>query len=151
MVVETINSAQGESVFIPHIPLIRAASWRKRLATRLPPLGSRVCILVPPCGFRGGRNEVWVGFSWGFSCFPLPQISFNHFSTLISSISLNFICPCDGATGVVGRHPCYSLTYNIGASSHLIPQSDHVLDKSYLFIHLIPKISLLNPRDSSFP
>ena len=72
---------------------IVAASSRKRLDTRLPPLGSRVCILVPPCGFRGGRNGVWVGFSRGFSRFPLPQISFHHFSTLISSISFHFISP----------------------------------------------------------
>ena len=107
-----------------------AASWRKRLDARLPPLGSRVCVSVPPCGFRGGRNGVWVGFSRGFSRFPLPQISFHHFSTLISSISFHFIRPCSGASGVVGRHPCYSRTYNIGASSHLIPRPDLVLDTS---------------------
>ena len=70
---------------------IVAASWRKRLGARLPPLGSRVRVSVPLCGFRGGRNGVWVGFSWGFSRFPLPQISFHHFSTLISSISFHFI------------------------------------------------------------
>ena len=39
------------------------SSWRKRLDARLPPLGSRVRVSVPPCGFRGGRNGVWVGFS----------------------------------------------------------------------------------------
>ena len=72
--------------------------------------------------FRGGRNGVWVGFSRGFSRFPLSQLSFHHFSTLISSISFHFISPCVGASGVVGRHPCYSRTYNIGASSHLIPR-----------------------------
>ena len=38
-----------------------------------PPLASRVRVSVTPCGFRGGRNEVWVGFSRGFSRFPLPQ------------------------------------------------------------------------------
>ena len=107
---------------------ILAASWRKRLDACLPPLGSRVRVSVPPCGFRGGRNGVWVGFSRGFSHFSLPQTSFHHFSTLISSISFRFICPCDGATGVVGRHPCYSRTYNIGASSHLILRPDLVLD-----------------------
>ena len=94
------------------------------------PLGFRVRVSVPPCGFHGGRNEVWVGFSQGFSHFPLPQISFHHFSTLISSISFHFIRPCDGATGMGGWHPCYSLTYNIGASSHLIPRPDLVLDTS---------------------
>ena len=94
------------------------ASWRKRLGARLPPLGSRVRVSFTPCGFRGGRNGVWVGFSRGFSRFPLPQISFHHFSTLISSISFHFIRHCNGASGVVGRHPCHSRTYNIGASSH---------------------------------
>ena len=108
-----------------------AASWRKRLDARLPPLGSRVRVSVSPCGFRGGRKWVWVGFSRGFSRFPLPQISFHHFSILISSISFHFNSPCDGASGVVGRHPCYSLTYNIGASSHLIPRPDLVLDTSW--------------------
>ena len=80
--------------------------------------------------FRGGRNGVWVGFSRGFSRFPLPHISFHHFSTLISTISFRFIRPCDGASGVVGRHPCYSRTCTIGASSHLIPRPDLVLDTS---------------------
>ena len=108
----------------------QAASWRKRLAARLPSLGSRVRVSVPPCGFRGGRNGVWVGFSRGFSRFPLPQLSFHHFSIHISSISFHFISPCDGASGVVGRHPCHSLIYNIGASSHLIPRPDLVLDTS---------------------
>ena len=108
-----------------------AASWRKRLGARLPPLGSRVRVSVPPCGFRGGRNEVWVGFSRGFSRFPLPPISFHHFSTLISFISFHFIRPCDGASGVVGRHPCYSRTYNVEASSHLISRRDLVLDTSW--------------------
>ena len=92
--------------------------------------------LGPSIVYRGGRKGVWVGFSRGFSRFPLPQISFHHFSTLISSISFHFIRPCDGAAGVVGRHPCYSRTYNIWASSHLIPRPDLVLDTSwgYLFI-----------------
>ena len=114
-----------------------AASWCKWLGARLPPLGSRVCVSVSPCGFRCGWNGVWVGFSRGFSHFPLPQISFRHFSTLISSISFHFSSPCDGASDVVGRHPCYSRTYNIGASSHLIPRPDLVLDTSwgYLFIY----------------
>ena len=111
-----------------------AASWRKRLDARLPPLGSRVRVSVPPCAFCGGRNGVWVAFSPGFSRFPLPQISFHHFSTLISSISFHFNSPCDGASGVVGRHPCYSLTYNIGASSHLIPRPDLVLDTSWGYL-----------------
>ena len=115
---------------------MQATSWHKRLGARLPPLGSRVRVSVTPCGFRGGWNGVWVGFSRGFSRFPLPQISFHLFSTLIASISFHFIRPCDGASGVVGRHSCYPRTYNIGASSHLIPRPDLVLDTSwgYLFI-----------------
>ena len=115
-----------------------AASWRKRLDARLPPLGSRVRVSVPPCGFRGGRYGVWVGFSWGFSRFSLQQISFHNFSTLISYISFHFIRPCDGASGVVGRHPCYSRTYNMRASSHLIPRPDLALDTSwgYLFMYV---------------
>ena len=99
-----------------------ATSWRKHLDARLPPLGSRVRVSVTLCGFRGGRNGIWICFSRGFSRFPLPPISFHHFSTLISSISFHFISPCDGASGVVDRHSCYSRTYNIGASSHLIPR-----------------------------
>ena len=75
-------------------------------------------------------------FFSGFLPFPLPQISFRHFSTLISSISFHIISPCDGASGMVIRHPCYSRTYNLGASSHLIPRPDLVLDTSWgcLFI-----------------
>ena len=102
-----------------------AASWRKRLAARLPPLGSRVRLSVTPCGFRGGGNGVWVGFSRGFSRFPLPQISLHNFSTLISSISFHFISPCDGASGVVARHPCYSRTCSMGL--HRISSLDPTL------------------------
>ena len=108
----------------------KAALWHKRLDARLPPLGSRVRVSAPPCEFRGGQNGVWVGFSRGFSRFPLPLISFHHFSILISSISFHFIRPCDGVSGMVGRHPRYSRTYNVGASSHLIPRPDLVLDTS---------------------
>ena len=106
-----------------------------------------VRVSVPPCGFRGGRNGVWVGFSWGFSRFPLPQISFHHFSTLISSISFHFISPCDGASGVVGRHPCYSRTYNIGASTHLIPRPTlcwtRVEDIYFMFYHRFDRLSIV--------
>ena len=119
--------------------ILLAASWCKRLGARLPPLRSRVRVSVPPCGFLGGRNGVSVGFSWGFSRFPLPQISIHRVSKLISSISFHFNSPCDGALGVVGQYPCYSRTFNIGASSHLIPRPDLVLDTSwgYLFIYLL--------------
>ena len=120
-----------------NIIIVKAASWRKRLGARLPPLGYRVRVSVTPCGFRGGRNGVWVGFSRGFSRFPLPQISFHHFSIPISSISFHFIGPRDGASGVVARHPCHSLTYTIGASSHLIHRPDLVLDTSWGYLFLL--------------
>ena len=76
---------------------------------------------VPSLRHGGGRNEVWVGFSRGFSRFGLPQISFHHFSTFISFISFHFIRPCDGVSCFVGRHP-YLQTFNKGASSHHILQ-----------------------------
>ena len=90
----------------------------------------------PTAGVPSSRPGPSMWVSWwtkrglGFSRFPLPQISFHHFSTLISSISFHFISPCDGASGVVGQHPYYSRAYNIGASSHLIPRPDLVLDTS---------------------
>ena len=45
----------------------------------------------------------------------IPPFLHTH---LINFVSFQFISPCDGATGVIGRHPCYSLTFNIGTSSH---------------------------------
>ena len=69
-------------VFTPCCVFTMAASWRKRLGARLPPMGSRVRVSVTPRGFRGGRKGVWVGFSR----FLLPQITFHHFSILISFI-----------------------------------------------------------------
>ena len=69
-----------------------SAPWLKRLDTRLPPLlGSRVRVSVTPCLFRGGRNGVWVGFSWRFFRFSLPKCSFHHFSTVITFMSFHFI------------------------------------------------------------
>ena len=101
------------SIMIIKIISLQAKCWRA--------LKPHTCYSsVTTCGFCGGRNGVWEGFSRGFSHFPLPQISFHHFSTLISSISFHFhfIRPCNGASGVVGRPPCYSKGV---ASSHLIP------------------------------
>ena len=77
-------------------------------------------------------NSMWVlwwmnrslgRFFRGFSHFYLPQISFHPFlhTHLIHFVSFHFICPCDGATGVVGQHSCYSQTFNKWASSHLRP------------------------------
>ena len=51
-----------------------------------PTAGVQSSRLSHPYGFCGGQNGVWVGFSQGFSHFLLPQISFHHFSTLISFI-----------------------------------------------------------------
>ena len=99
------------------------APWPKRLDACLPPLGSRVRVLVTPCGFRGKRNSVCVGFYRGFSRFPPLLILFHHLSTLV-----HFIRSYDGASGVVGRNPCHSLILNEEASSHFIPQSGPVLD-----------------------
>ena len=106
-------------------------------------------VSVTPCGFHGGRNGVWVGFSRGFSRFPLPQISFHHFSTLISSVSFHFTSPCDHASSVVGRHPCYSRTYNMGL--HRISSLDPTLcwtrvEDIYLNKHLVAMKTLQNKR-----
>ena len=101
----------------------------------LPPLGSWVRISVTPCGFRGGRNGVWVGFS--------PIFPYHKFHSTISphlSISFHFISPCDGASGMVSQHPCYSQTYNMGASSHLIPRPNLVLDTSWGYIYISQKL-----------
>ena len=62
-----------------------------------------------------------------------PVFPYQKFHSTISrhsSISFHFIRPCDGTSGMVGRRPCYSQTYNMGASSHLIPRPDLVLDTS---------------------
>ena len=124
------SNGKLQHIFIPIKTAAGGLVAQAVIGACLPPLGPRVRVSAPPCEFRGGRNGVRVGFSRGFSRFLLPQISFHHISTLISSISFHFISPCDGASGVVGRQPCYSLTYNIGASSHLIPRPDLVLDTS---------------------
>ena len=101
------------------------------LDAHLPTQVSRVRVSVTPFGFHSGQNGVWVSFSRGFSRFPLPRISFHHFSTLISFISFH-LCPCGGASGVVGRIPCYSqIVFNKEASSQLIPRPDPVLDTSW--------------------
>ena len=68
-----------------------------------------------------GSGQVFAGFL-PFS----PTTNFiPPFLILISSISFHFISPCDGASGVVGRHPCHSLTYNIGL--HRISSLDPTL------------------------
>ena len=92
----------------------------------------------PTAGVPSSRfgPSMWVswwtkrGLGRFFSGF-LPFSPPSNFSTLISSISFHFIRPCDGASGVVGWHPCYSRTYNIEASSHLILRPDLVLDPTF--------------------
>ena len=76
----------------------------------------------PHVGFVVDEMEPGRFFS-AFSRFTLPKVPFHHFSTLISFILIYLISSsCDGASGVVERHPCYSLTFNIGASKRLIPR-----------------------------
>ena len=71
------------SCYTLYIYKSRHGSMVQMSDTCLPPLGSRVCILVTLFGFCGGWNVVWIGFSRGFSRYLLPQISFHHY---ISSI-----------------------------------------------------------------
>ena len=78
--------------------------WRKRIVAPLPPLGLEFSSRSLHVGFVVDERDLYK-FSSRFLPFPLPQISFRNFSTLISFI--NIIVHCDGATGVVGRHPCY--------------------------------------------
>ena len=112
-----------------------AALWRKRLDACLPPLGYRVRVSVPPCGFMWWTKRGLGRFFTGFLPFSpttnlIPPFLHPHLIYFVT-----FHRPCDGASGVVARYPCYSRTYNMGASSHLIPRPDLVLDTSwgYLF------------------
>ena len=70
---------------------METSPWRKRLVVRLLLVVSQVRVSVTPWVFRGGRNGDLVGFPRGSSRFPLPQISFHHFPTLISFNSFHFI------------------------------------------------------------
>ena len=73
---------------------------------------------------------MWVSWwkKWSLSRFFsgfLQFFPYHKFHSRISPLSsqpFHFISLCDGATGVVGRHPRYPLTFNIGTSSHLIPR-----------------------------
>ena len=124
----------------------------------LPPLWSRVRLSVTPCGFHGGRNGVWVGFFRGLARFPLPEISFHHFSTLISFISFRFLSPCDGATVMIGPHPCYTLK-NLRFTAQLLffmflalLFSSSLISTS-LSVIFLPNVGLNNIKDfqSKFP
>ena len=62
--------------------------------------------------------------------------SFLH-THLIHFVSFHFISPCDGETGVVGRHPSYSQTFNVGSLSHPILRPDPVSDMSWWWYYSI--------------
>ena len=70
-------------------------------------LGSRVRVSVTSCGFRGGRNGIWVGFLGVSPVFPNQK-----FHSIISPHSsrpfrfISFFSLCDGASDGVDRHPC---------------------------------------------
>ena len=72
-------------------------------------------------------NQSLGRFPRAFFRFPLSQISFYHFSTLISFISFHFI----SSAPLVGRQPCYSQTFNKGASSRLIHPPCSVSDTNW--------------------
>ena len=80
---------------------------------------------------KRGLGRFFTGF---LQFFP----STNFIPPFLHTHLIHFISPCDGVSGVVGQHPCYSRTYNIGSSSHLIPRPDLVLDMSwgYLFMSI---------------
>ena len=79
---------------------------RKRLNSRLPPLGYRVRVSV----IRGERNGIWVDFSLDFSAtIFVPPFLHTH---LIHFVSFN--PPFDFTPGLLGRHPCYSQIFNKG-------------------------------------
>ena len=112
----------------PHIYKLLFCSIQKRgssvvqgTLTRIPPEVSLWSLHV---GFVEDET-VCVRFSRRYTRFPLPQISFHHFSTLISFTLFLFI----SSAPVVLRHAwtadtlCYSQTFNIGASLHLIPRT----------------------------
>ena len=58
----------------------------------------------------------------------IPPFLHTH---LIHFVSFHFMSLCDGASGAVGRHRCYSLLFNIEASLHLIPRPGPMSDKSW--------------------
>ena len=98
--------------------LVPGGSVAQAVRRPVPPLGSRVRASVTQCGFYGGQNGVWVGFFIRVS----PVLLCAKFHSAISPHlphSFHFIPTCDGA---FGRLPCYSQTFNKGATSHLIPR-----------------------------
>ena len=55
--------------------------------SKIAPLGSRVRVLVTPCGFHSERIGVFVGFSRVSPVFLCNKFEFHNFSTPISLIS----------------------------------------------------------------
>ena len=79
------------------------------------------------------RLFMWVSWwsKWSLSRFTSGFLPFSPATNYIPSflhthlihfVSFHSIRSFDNASGVVGRHPCYSQTFNKGASSHLIPR-----------------------------
>ena len=115
----------------PHIYKLLFCSIQKRGSSvvqgtlaRIPPLGSGGLALVTPCGLRGGRNSLCTFFSALHPFSPatnfIPPFLHAHF---IHFVPFYFISSCGAATCMDGRHPCYSQTFNIGDSLHLIPRT----------------------------
>ena len=89
---------------------------------------SRVCISVTLwwMKLRLGR------FVSGFLLFSpamnfIPPFLHTH---LIHFVSFHFISPFDGVIGMIDQHPCNSQTFNVVASSQLIPRPGSVSDMS---------------------
>ena len=78
----------------------------------------------PTAGVPSSRlgPSIWVSWwtKWGlgrfFTGFLPVSPTTNFIPPFLHTHPFHFIRPCDGASGVVGWHPCYSWTYNIGAS-----------------------------------
>ena len=89
-------------------------------------------------------KSIWVGCSRYFPRISLLKISFHHLSTLIlftHFVSFHYIRLCDGASGVIWRHPCYSQTFNKSTPSHLIPRLGSMSDISWgHFFLLLDKV-----------
>ena len=91
--------------------------WPKRLGAR-----------VTPCGFRGGRNGVWVGFLRDFSCHKFHSTISPHSSHPCRFISFHqHLWWCD-RRGRPAPFLFTDLKYRV--SSHLIPWLGPVSDTS---------------------
>ena len=99
----------------PKSSSFEVASWRK--------------FAVTPCGTKWGLCRFFSRFVPFSSYHKFNSTPYLH-SLLIHFLSFHFISLCDCATGVDGRHPCHSLTFNKGASSYLIPRPGTMSDTS---------------------